>query len=184
MHSWNSRRLLVVAALGVGLLVAGGSALAASGKAPSHVKIAIKGGETFKPNVFDKDSSHYTPGTVTVRSGATVTLTNDGPEPHSLSLVAKSALPRTVGQLNNCGICRQIAITHGINPMGPPTSGPPPHPVVDVGAPGFNEPGDSIVIGPKGPFGKVAFKVTAKKGTTLYFMCIVHPWMQGRFLVK
>jgi len=24
----------------------------------------------------------------------------------------------------------------------------------------------------------------AKPGTTLYFMCALHPWMQGHFLVK
>jgi len=26
--------------------------------------------------------------------------------------------------------------------------------------------------------------VTAKPGTTLYFLCAVHPWMQGKIVVK
>jgi hypothetical protein len=26
----------------------------------------------------------------------------------------------------------------------------------------------------------ISFKVTAKKGSTLYFMCLIHPWMQGK----
>jgi plastocyanin len=27
-------------------------------------------------------------------------------------------------------------------------------------------------------------KVTAKPGTTLYFLCAVHPWMQGKIVVE
>ena len=27
-------------------------------------------------------------------------------------------------------------------------------------------------------------KVSAKKGTTLYFLCLIHPWMQAKVLVK
>ena len=30
----------------------------------------------------------------------------------------------------------------------------------------------------------VDVKVTAKKGSELYFICIVHPWMQGEVDVK
>jgi hypothetical protein len=40
------------------------------------------------------------------------------------------------------------------------------------------------VIGPKGHGSTVTFKVTARPGTILNFICAVHPWMQGRFLVK
>jgi plastocyanin len=178
-------RLLVLIALAAASLAVGASALAAAGKAPSSAKIAIKGGETFKPNAYDKDASRFVPGTVTVRSGATITLTNGGMENHTLSLVAPSAVPRTVRQLNNCTICLQISLAHGVNPMAGPPSGPPPHPVVDVGAPGFDAPGDSVVVGPKGsPLGKATFKVTAKAGTMLHFICIVHPWMQGSIVVK
>jgi hypothetical protein len=28
------------------------------------------------------------------------------------------------------------------------------------------------------------FKITARPGTTLHFVCAFHSWMQGRFLVK
>ena len=41
--------------------------------------------------------------------------------------------------------------------------------------------GDSIYLPPKG---KVTFKVTAAKGTTLNFICAVHPWMIGTIKVK
>jgi len=185
MDSRRPRRLLILTVLAAASLAAGGSALAAAGNVPSKAKIAIKGGESFKPNAYDKDASRFAPGTVTVRSGATVTLTNQGDEPHTLSLVAASAVPRTLAQLHNCAICGQISLAHGVDPNGPPTAGLPPRPVVDVGAAGFDQPGDSTIIGPKGsPASKVTFKVTAKAGTTLHFICIIHPWMQGRILVK
>ena len=59
--------------------------------------------------------------------------------------------------------------------------------VVEAGADGFDTggdkttPGDSIYLPPKG---KVTFKVTAKKGTTLNFICAVHPWMVGTIKVS
>jgi hypothetical protein len=30
----------------------------------------------------------------------------------------------------------------------------------------------------------VSFKVGAKKGTTLSFMCLIHPWMQAKIKVQ
>jgi plastocyanin len=181
--SWTSRRVLTAVALGA-VLATGSSALAAGGGAPAKAKIVIKGGPSFKANAYFKETLHFVAGTVTVRSGATVTLTNTTSDPHTLSIVKASQQPHTIGQLENCEVCGSIAKAHGLNPNGPPASGPPPIPVVNVGAPGFDQPGDSIIIGPKGRGGPVTFKVTAKPGTTLYFMCAIHPWMQGRFLVK
>lgn len=187
MQLSNSRRMLVVAVFGATLLALGGSALGAAGKGKgkgsAKAKIVIKGGESFKPNAYIKDSMHFVAGTVTVRSGATVTLTNMTGDEHTLSIVKQSQLPRTINQIENCGVCGEIAKSHGVNPSAPP-SGPPPIPLVNVGAAGFDQPGDSIVIGPKGHGSQVTFKVTASPGTTLSFMCAIHPWMQGRFLVK
>jgi plastocyanin len=183
VHLSNSLRALMVAALSVALLALGGSALGAGGKGPAKAKIVIKGGESFKPNAYIKDTMHFLAGTVTVRSGATVTLTNATKDEHTLSIVKAAQLPRTVNQIENCGVCGEIAKSHGVNPSAPP-SGPPPIPLVNVGAAGFDKPGDSTVIGPKGHGSQVSFTVTAPAGTTLSFMCAIHPWMQGRFLVK
>src|SRR5207245_1229224 len=102
---------------------------------------------------------HFEAGTVVVRSGALVTLTNTTVDPHSLSIVKRSQLPRTIRQVENCTVCGAIAKSHGVNPEGPPQEGPPPIPRVNVGAAGFDQPGDSIVIGPKGHGGQVTFKV-------------------------
>jgi hypothetical protein len=52
---------------------------------------------------------------------------------------------------------------------------------VDVNKPGVDGPGDSYFIAPTAK--KLTFKVTAKKGTTLYFLCAIHPWMQAKVIV-
>jgi plastocyanin len=186
MQTSNSRRALVIAALAAALLALAGSALGAGGggKGPVKAKVVIKGGESFKVNAYVKDSVHFVGGTVTVRSGGTVTVTNTTEDAHTLSIVKQSQLARSLKQIENCGVCGEIAKSHGVNPEGPPHQGPPPIPLVNVGPAGFNQPGDSVVIGPKGHGGPVTFKVTAPPGTTLNFMCAIHPWMQGRILVK
>lgn len=171
------------ALLCVALLAMAASALGAGG-GPSKGKITIGGSETFQPNSYLKLGFHFIPGTVTIRSGGTITLTNVTTDPHTLSIVKKSQVPHTLAQLGNCEVCGEIFKSHGINPEGPPAPGPPPKPLVDVGAEGFNQPGDSVVIGPKGHHSTLTFKVTAPAGTILNFICAFHPWMEGRFLVK
>jgi plastocyanin len=176
---------LALTALLITLLTLSGSALAAGkAKGPAKAKITIKGGPTFKTNGFIKDSVHFAPGPVTVSSGGTVTLTNVSADEHTLSIVKSSQVPHSLAQVENCSVCGAIAKSHGVNPEGPPTPGPPPIPLVNVGAVGFDVPGDSIVIGPKGHGSTVTFKVTAAPNSVLSFICAIHPWMQGHFLVK
>jgi plastocyanin len=184
MNKWNSRRVLAAAVCGSALLAVAGTAFGAGGKGPAKATVVIKGGETFKPNVVITNTFHFDAGTVTIRSGGTVTLTNKTTDAHSLSIVKPSQVPHTVNQMHNCTACEAILAAHGINLGGPPTQGPPPHLVVDVGAAGFDTAGDSVVIGPKGRGRPVTFKVTAPPGSILHFVCAFHPWMQGRFLVK
>ena len=185
MKAWKTRRVLVAAAVGVALLGLTGSAIGAGGKGPAKAKLSIKGKDSFKPNGYLKLGEFFAPGTVTIRSGGTVTMTNTTDDPHTLSIVKRSQVPRTLEQVGNCSVCGTILKAHGINPEGPPTMGPPPIRVVDVGVAGFDSPGDSTVIGPKAsPGARVTFKVTSRPGTTLNFICAIHPWMQGRLLVK
>jgi hypothetical protein len=184
MSSWTVRRAFFGALLALAALVVAGSALAAGGKGPAKAKVVIKGEESIVPNTYLKISFRFDPGPVPIRSGGTVTLTNLTRDGHSLSIVKPSQVPHTAKQMENCRACAEIAKAHGINFEGPPAPGPPPVRLVDVGAPGFDTPGDSVVIGPKGRGGPVTFKVTARPGTTLNFICIFHPWMQGRFIVK
>lgn len=185
MQLSNSRRALALVVFLAALLALAGSAFAATGKGKgsAKAKIGIKGGASFKANAYIKDSVHFVAGTVTVRSGGTVTLSNASVDPHTLSIVKSSQLPHRLSQIESCVVCGELTKAHGVNPEGPAPSGPPPIPLVNVGPVGFDEPGDSIFIGPKGS-GSVSFKVTASAGSTLSFMCIIHPWMQGRILVK
>jgi plastocyanin len=137
-------------------------------------------------NQYFKDAMRFTPGTVTVKSGCTLTFTFATPnqkEPHSLSIVKQSDLPRTAAQMENCKICRQIAAKHVKDPSHPPgPTNPVVHWIVNAGSPGLDVPGDSIVIGPSG-HKRVTVRVSAPPGKILYFMCGLHPWMQGKIVV-
>ena len=62
---------------------------------------------------------------------------------------------------------------------------------MNAGKAGFNQPGDSIVLPPAGgaaaakaQASKSQLKITAPKGKTLYFICAIHPWMQGKVEVR
>jgi hypothetical protein len=165
--------LMVLAAFAV----AATSIPAMAAKGHGSAKLVIKGGSSIKVNKFEKDSVHWVPGTITIASGGTLTISNKSPDhdPHTFSVVNKPQLPRTQAQFEECGVCGEIAKAHGVNPSEPP-SGPPPIPTVDPGNDGFNAPGDSQVIG---PHQTLHVTITAKPGTKLYFICAVHPWMQG-----
>ncbi|HEV2790384.1 MAG TPA: hypothetical protein VGV69_03695 [Solirubrobacterales bacterium] len=108
--------------------------------------------------------------------------------PHTFSLVTKASLPKTRKAMNACfapkHICLKIAEWHGFNPKTERIS----INRVKAGAAGWStmgsvsKKGDSWFSGEtKG--GHVAQKVTAKPGT-LYFLCAVHPEMQGEIEVK
>jgi plastocyanin len=173
-----TRRMTVAiaatAALGVSALGVG-----AAGAATAKNRINVVGGTTVKPGESVTDDQHFTPNKLTVKSGATVKLANKAKteDPHTISLVKKSDLPKTAKQVFNCEACNPFFAAHEFDDQ----TGNVGKPVVDVGQTGFDQPGDSIVINPKA---KISFKVTAKKGTTLYYLCAIHPWMQGSIKVR
>lgn len=53
-------------------------------------------------------------------------------------------------------------------------------PVVDVGGPGLDSPGDSLFFDDE----SISATVTAPAGTTLLYLCAIHPWMQGEIAVR
>jgi hypothetical protein len=181
------RRKLIVVPL-TALAVAGvavGSAVAASGgKAPKVDKIKIVGGAKVKPGFWIQDQLRYTPYKSAVKSGGTISVKGGfaafGEGPHSFSLVKKSQLPKNAAQVNKCKVCGKIAKEHGFNPND--QNSEPTTPFVD-GGDGFNKPGDSALIDGQ-QVKTLKLHVTAKKGKTLYYMCVLHPWMQGSIKVK
>ena len=166
------RRIAVIAALG-SLAFAG----TASAAAPKANTITAVGGIDVKLNRFITDAQRWDADSYTVKSGATVTLKDKSKEkqPHTLSLVAK--LPKTMAQIMGCEACGPLMAAHQVDEE----TGDVGAALVNEGADGFDVAGDSIYLPPKG---KVTFKVTAKKGTTLNFICAVHPWMAAKLKVN
>lgn len=136
----------------------------------------------FIPNALFGSTLRFDPATVTVASGGKVTfIDSEKDEPHTVTVVKKSELPRTPGQVNDCKACG-LALGHLKDPRHPDTS-PVKTYVLDKGQPGFDARGDSVLITPVGPHKKAVVTVSAPAGTTLYYVCAVHPWMQGSIVV-
>jgi hypothetical protein len=106
--------------------------------------------------------------------------------PHTFSLVTKGSLPKTQKQRKECftpgKICMGIAKWYGLKGEEFPKQ-----PLVEAGKEGWDtmgtttKKGDSYFFAKKGE--SVEQVVTAKAGTTLYFMCAVHAFMQGSIKV-
>jgi hypothetical protein len=123
----------------------------------------------------------------TIASGAELTVLNTtNPHkvgPHTFSLVTKGSIPKTPKARQVCftpkHICMAIAKWHGVKGNGPVKVNP-----VEVGLEGWDamgsltKKGDSWFTGNK-PSTSITQKVSAAAGTTIYFMCAVHPWMHG-----
>ena len=165
---------------------AAGSALAAGPAAPGvTVKVTDKGSH-YVINKQMTDTMYFSPATTTVTSGSMLTFEYGGKptqEPHTMTIVSESQLPKTPAQIDNCSICDRLASGHLKNPKAPPGPGNDiAHWVLNRGKPGLDAVGDSIAI--EGARHKsISIKVTAPAGTTLYFMCAVHPWMQAKLVV-
>jgi hypothetical protein len=182
MSRSKSLAAVVVAAVAAGGV---GTALAKSASsAPLKATLTMSGKSTYKINRYVQFGARFDKDVVTIRSGGTLTLKNlQSEEPHTFSIVKKSQLPKTTRQIDACKECQAIATAHGVDPSDPNSQ--PTKPLVDVGTTGFASPGDSAVVSPHGaPGSTVKVKITAKKGSTLNFMCGVHGWMQGKVLVK
>jgi len=107
--------------------------------------------------------------------------------PHTFSLVTRGSLPKTRKAMNSCfspkKICLAIAKWHGFNPKTEKITTN----LVKAGPAGWStmgdssgKKGDSWFTGEKKKGTHVTQTVTAEAGTTLYFMCAVHPEMQGQ----
>jgi plastocyanin len=125
------------------------------------------------------------PGTVT--QGDELEIINDtNPKqvgPHTFSLVTKGSLPKTQPARKNCftpkHICLSIAKWHGLNAKEEVTINP-----AKAGPAGWStmgslsKKGDSWVA-EKGR-GETFSQIVSAEPGTLYFMCAIHPWMQGK----
>jgi hypothetical protein len=158
------------------LFAVAGLCLVATAPASAATKrLRIVGGPVFNAGESFLDNQRFTPRTMTVGKGDKVVLRNRAktPEDHTLSIVRRNQLPDSF----DCRVCESIGVAHDFNPQTNQVG----KRRVNVGAPGFNRPGDSVVVSAKE---KVSFRVTADEGKNLNYLCAVHPWMQGQFRVR
>lgn len=185
-----NRRTVVLGFAVLALALVGGvSALAAPSKAPPN-KVTIKAitKTSVKINRYVLDGLRWDRDVYTVKSGGTIHLLQQAADegPHTLSVVRPKDEPKTAKQVfGDCKVCNSLGAAHGADPE---TEGPPKFNFVENGtgqdtAPNVDRAGDSAFFGnEKGD--TLDLTVTAPKGKNLYFMCIVHPWMQAKVQVR
>jgi plastocyanin len=171
LRRW-SRRLAVLAALSLAALTL---MTAASGATDKTVR--TQGDESFVPNSKIMATLKFTPGHVVVNSGDTLTLehADKSDEPHTLTIVDADEVPTTIEEVFECPVCQEAFGTF----TGEPTTS------LFLNAPGTG-PGidgrlDTLFVLPGG---SASAQVTAPAGTTLPYLCIIHPWMQGEIVVQ
>jgi hypothetical protein len=182
------RRLRV---LGLAIPLAAGAAIIAPGLAAQAETVPPPGARVDTVHiVFEKGTLKFV-APESVDQGDYLEVVNEtNPKqvgPHTFSLVTKGSIPKTRKQRQLCftpnHICMAIAGWHGAKGEGPPKVNP-----VEAGPEGWStlgslhKKGDSWFTGLK-PEASIVQQVTASSGTTLYFMCAVHPWMHGKITV-
>jgi hypothetical protein len=105
--------------------------------------------------------------------------------PHTFSLVTKGSLPKTAKARQLCftpkHICKAIAAWHGVKGNGPVKKNPV------IGPSGWSTLGSVTTTGDSWFTGEkpgTSFKAptafdTSAGATRIYFLCAIHPWMQG-----
>jgi plastocyanin len=152
--------------------------------------VTVKQSTSFKfvPNRFIQDGLRFNKDVYKVKSGGTVnfvfTQTNEGP--HTLTIVRKKDLPTTPRALFSSPVLNKLAQAHGADPN---SDAPPKFQFLENGVgengtvPVLDRPGDSGVFMTNKKGEKISFKVGARKGKDLYFLCLIHPWMQAEIEV-
>jgi hypothetical protein len=170
-----------------GLMLGATTATASAAKAPKKATIKVSQKIKVKPNRYIQDGLRWNKDVYRVRSGGTLhvvnTVASEGP--HTFTVVRKKDLPRKASDIFNCDICNQLAGAHGADPS---SDAPPQFQFLENGvgqntAPNVDRPGDSGVTGPGQKGESIDLPVTAAKGKTLYFLCLIHPWMQAKVRV-
>ena len=185
--------LILPAVAALVLLVVVSPAYAGAGRTINIVgQDAIWGG----PNTYISSTYVFGTGPVFVRSGTIVMLHDTTQDIHSLTLTFARDLPSSAEAALSCGsspsdIC-STAAGPGMAALGAGDvcvmAGAPAAGGLSAAAPcqlstPFNAPtpnGDEVVISP----GQTLYLlISGAPGTVLHFMCIIHPWMQGEFII-
>jgi hypothetical protein len=164
-------------------LLVGAAALLVAAIAP-----ALASGATIFMKADKKGLRFVAPATIAAGEDLKVVNQSDPRKfgPHTFSLVTKGSLPKTPNARKLCfakgHICRSIANWHGVKGNGPVKENP-----AEAGLPGWDtlgsnsRAGDSWFTGNK-PGTSLTQQVTVDVSagpTRIYFLCAIHPWMQG-----
>lgn len=139
--------------------------------------VRTTGDEKVIPNAMVQATIRFTPGMIKAASGDDVTWTHDDATtaPHTVTVVAEFP-GATLEEIFGCGApggpCAEALAAHSAGGFNP---------VVNVGGPGLDAPGDSLFFFDDQ---SVTATVTAPAGTTLLYLCAIHPWMQGTIEVQ
>src|SRR5215204_890824 len=142
------------------VLVALTATVALSASASSGT-VFTRGDEKFVPNAMIQSTLRFSPGRVSASAGQTLTWTHaDQTEaPHTVTIVDQADLPATIDEVFECLVCGAALDAHfagGLNP------------VVNAGAPGLDQPGDSLLFFPGE---SISAEVSVAAGTSLYYLC-------------
>lgn len=185
LRSGSTKTGILAAATALAVLCVSASAFAADPYAP-------EGPATSVPTVFIKDGKEglrfVAPKTVVAGEELAIVNQTDPHKigPHTFSLVTKSSLPKTPKARQLCftpkHICKAIAAWHGVKGNGPVKVNP-----AEAGTPGWDtlgsvtKKGDSWFTGekPGTSFSQPVTVDTSAGASRIYFLCAIHPWMQG-----
>ncbi|HET7476777.1 MAG TPA: hypothetical protein VFJ97_12250 [Dermatophilaceae bacterium] len=139
-------------------------------------RVEARGNVTFEPNQRIEDTLQWHGGELSVKSGERLTIVSNDElpgEPHVFTIVRAQEQPQTLDELGvSCGTCQDALAAHD-----PDGNGLPPFTlVVNKGKPGIDTVGDSFILFDGAT---ITPRVTAKPGTTLFFICSIHNEMQG-----
>lgn len=166
------KKAILLVALMATLLIGAALAGASTGKV-----VVTRGDEVFQPNTFVSSNLRFSPGPVAISSGETIRWVHDDKTlaPHTMTLIDANELPDSFDDLfAGCPTCDAAIAAH--------FSSVPPVTFVDVGNDGqFSSNGDSLLIFPGG---EISTQINSAAGTTLYYICALHPWMQGTINVN
>lgn len=176
---------LIVATTAAVLVVAGAaltvSMLNAQAPGPSNRTVRTLGGLSYKTNSRIQANLRFLPGDIKIRSGGTLTLKHqdDTEDPHTLSIVNADEVPASLDETFGCG--GPGTVCDAVFQMLPADAPPAPFTEGSGTAPGIDGHLDTLWINPGDSVSEV---VSAPTGTTLYYICAIHAWMQGRIIVQ
>jgi plastocyanin len=183
MPGGGLRKVLVGAIAALTLAAMAGPASAAPAPAAT---VEVRGGDILNPGQFIKNNFRFVPRNIAVSSGDVVRWVDrdrSADAPHTVTIGNRADLPQNIPQLDACfepgGLCAETIEAH--DPLS--DFEPPFNFRVNRGGPGLDTRGDSLLFA--GPFAQaIRGRVTAPAGTNLFYLCVIHPWMQGRIAVQ